>query len=699
MSRRKQRESKRTRTFVYTRFNELKAGDIKVNIIGVITTAEAPSASSKKADYTRHFELVDESWTKLVCTMLESNRDSLPKIPSYGDILCLRKVAIQPFNGRLSIRTSATTTCLLFRKEEDFKPYTNFTPISLGPTEKGRVADLKAWVAKQEICERPAKQVELDSGLEGTSIALPSTPSQAITTTATTNTSNTSNISDTSNSGYASLSRPLKNRYYDTPVRKISEQVVGNREAAIMGLLKYFKPPTASTGKDHYTVLCLIDETQSSCGIACVIFNPHKLKLPVPVAPGDVVLIKGLCINTFQGNLQGRGHENSLVGIFPSEPMVPVPEMIGDWYSLNAGEKRRLQELRAWMAAEQALLLNSRLEELTCSNYCSTVCVVVRVSVNRHNTLFLSVCDGTKPRSTVADPGPLTTLTSSPSLERLYLEQSSTVLVATVFRPNVVAGDVVQLVNLCMVGGQGSDFVELVVRDNPHYPGVVHVLPAENKTVLKFRSSLPMPASPSAPVQRHLSTLIDCADSQHATLAALQAAPVGTVRVVEVQVMGLGKEVCPQLEDICQLRCSGCKSRYLTPHPQDPDFQQLLTAGDLCVCCSTDDVLEPHRLQFMYAFTLLVTDQHSQVEVAVSGDEGKRFFSELELQAVNLYVDAEARDSHLNTLKEMTGGVCDLFATSPAPLYHPPSLNLCIAVFISCTNKRMYKVVNTRLCR
>ena len=168
MSRRKQRESKRTRTIVYTRFNELKAGDIKVsgelfpfssmfhpekqvNIIGVITTAEAPSASSKKADYNRHFELVDESWTKLVCTMLESNRDSLPKVPSYGDILCLRKVAIQPFNDRLSIRTSATTTCLLFRKEEDFKPYTNFTPISLGPTEKGRVADLKAWVAKQGV--------------------------------------------------------------------------------------------------------------------------------------------------------------------------------------------------------------------------------------------------------------------------------------------------------------------------------------------------------------------------------------------------------------------------------------------------------------------------------------------------------------------------------------------------------------------
>lgn len=494
--------------------------------------------------------------------------------------------------------------------------------------------------------------------------------------------------------------------------------MVGNREAATIGILKYFKPPTASTGKDHYSVVCLVDETQSSSGMSCVVFNPRKHKLPMPCCVGEVVIIKGLLINKFQGNLQGRGHENSLVGIFPGNPSASLPERIGNWYSMRPHELVRVQELREWADVDHPLLLNSKLAELTPANFCSTVCLVVRVSVDGRGTLVLSVCDGTKPKFPLVDPGPLTSLTSSPTLDQSFLALTSTVTVSLVFRPHVISGDVVQLLNVCLVSrspktrppgssSEGGEPMELVVRDHPQYPGAVNILPSDSEVVRKFTSTLPRPGpapekTPPPPgseqLSGQLSTLIDCPDSQHATLADVQSAPIGSVRVVAVQVVGVGKEACRKLEDICQLRCSGCKSRYLTPHPQDPDFTRLLTEGDVCVCCSADDLLEPNRLEYMYAFTLVVADQCTQMEVAVSGAEGKHFFSHLALHPTNLYVDSEARRAHWSTLHRLTGGT-DMFdskAATSAPQH--PSINLCIAVFRSSTSRRMYKIANTRLC-
>ena len=481
-----------------------------------------------------------------------------------------------------------------------------------------------------------------------------------------------------------------------------------------MGVLKYFKLPTKSSGRDHYVVLCLIDETNfASSGLSCVVFNPSKAKLPVPSGPGDVVMMKGLAINTYQRVLQGRGHENSLIGIFPTDPFAPLPEKIGDWYTMKPHEKIRVQELRSWAAKGQPLLINSRLEEMSSANYCSTVCLVVRVSVNERGTMVLSVCDGTTPKYPQRDPGILTTLTCTPTLDNAYLGNTSTVTLSPSLKPHVVAGDVVQLVNLCMnPSGKyvcaGVELMTLALQDSSRHQGALHILNPESEVVHKFREGLPRAPEPSTarlspPKAEHvitgrLSTLIDCVDSQHATLADIERAPMGSMRVAEVQVTGVGKEICSTLEDICQLRCSGCKSLYMTPRPQDADFSRLLAAGDICVCCSADDLLAPNRLEYMYAFTIIVSDRTTQMELAVSGPEGKKFFSQVGLRPTNLYVDSESRHAHWHMLHKIAGGR-ELFNTAPmSSSPEHPSLNLCIAVYLSATNRRMYKVTNTTLC-
>lgn len=121
-------------------------------MIGVVTSVNGSlpvPSKAKKAHYSCCFELVDESGTKLVCTILDSNEDDLPKSLCCGDVLCLRKVAMELFEGKLAVKTSTDTAWMLFRKQEDFKPSYNFTNISMGPTERGRLADLRDWLAAE----------------------------------------------------------------------------------------------------------------------------------------------------------------------------------------------------------------------------------------------------------------------------------------------------------------------------------------------------------------------------------------------------------------------------------------------------------------------------------------------------------------------------------------------------------------------
>lgn len=96
---------------------------------------------------------MDESETKLTCTMSDSNHDNLPGSPCYGDILCLRKVTMESCEGQLLVKTSTNTTWLLFSKKEDFKPSSNISTLSLGIAERNRLSELKTWASKQGMGE------------------------------------------------------------------------------------------------------------------------------------------------------------------------------------------------------------------------------------------------------------------------------------------------------------------------------------------------------------------------------------------------------------------------------------------------------------------------------------------------------------------------------------------------------------------
>ena len=493
-----------------------------------------------------------------------------------------------------------------------------------------------------------------------------------------------------------------------------------------MGLVKYFKPPFRSKGKDFCTVFCLIDDAQSASYLPCNLFNPYKEKLPIISCCGELLMVKGLAIKTFQNALQGVGHESSLVGLFPVDLTSP-PSMIGDWYNMKGSEIGKLQQLRQWATTvDLPLLLNSRLEELTEANYCSTVCVVVAVhrAHSGNSGVVLTVTDGTVPRHPLAtDICHLEVVSNDPVLQYLYHGLTSTVVVSTVSQPQVAAGEVVQLVNICMVKksermvyssfptGCAKDqekelVMDLMVQDHKYYQGALKVLPKDSSVTSSFKKSLPMPEGPHPSWRPEcslskLSTKVLCDFSGVATLKDIQstAAYVGSVHVIDVQVVGVGRSVCSKVEDMSQLRCPKCMTLYLTPQPQNDDYHQLFDAGDFCVCCchlQEGEVTEKVDLRYMFAFSLLVADHTAKQELMVSGSEGNTF---LHQPPTNMYSDVVARNSMLGLIYQMTGGN-DPFHHVPLDNLFSllrPTLRLGVTVINSYTGQRRYKITDTTL--
>ena len=485
-------------------------------------------------------------------------------------------------------------------------------------------------------------------------------------------------------------------------------QVVDSKAGAVIGILKFFKLPERSRGRDFFMSMCLVDESQSLYGLSCVLFNPVKDQLPVATRPGEVVLLKGLSISLYQDNLQGLGHDSTLVGIFSADPADPVPATIGEFYRLRSEERTRIQQLREWAASHPPGLLNSKLEQLSLNNYCNVMCLVVRVGTDQGGATRLTVYDGTLlKKPTKSWIGPEIFVSHDPGLEEMYEGFTSTVRVAQGLSVQVTAGDVVELVNICMVkSAVVADEVELVLEERPECLGSVTVLP-KDPVADQFRNELPKPAKPPGAVRSsqptpRLSTVLDFGPDEQpstVTLAALNEAAVGSVHMVEAKVMGMNPAIIDnEFEMLCQLRCSSCRTRYLTPQPDNPEREDLMTVGDTCICCNEEDTSESRLLRFMYCFMLIVSDHTAQTEVTVSNEKAEHFFSELKLVPGNLYFDQESRTSHWELLCALSGSDTTPIYDASKPSSNGAVLRLGLLVYTSVSGNRRYMVTNTLLC-
>ena len=118
----------------------------QVNIVGVVVDSEVLIPTKPSKSHPSYcFRVVDEAGVELECTLVGPGA---PQAPSFGDVMIVRRVSVREHADGLSVWASSDNPWWLCRKEEGFKPHSNFANLELSMTEKKRIDELIPWAAE-----------------------------------------------------------------------------------------------------------------------------------------------------------------------------------------------------------------------------------------------------------------------------------------------------------------------------------------------------------------------------------------------------------------------------------------------------------------------------------------------------------------------------------------------------------------------
>lgn len=77
----------------------------------------------------------------------------------------------------------------------------------------------------------------------------------------------------------------------------------------IFGIVKFFKSPCKTKGRDLCLTLSLVDDSYQNTdeSFVCNIFCSNDNELPVVKSVGDILRLNGVKVSRFRGELQGKG--------------------------------------------------------------------------------------------------------------------------------------------------------------------------------------------------------------------------------------------------------------------------------------------------------------------------------------------------------------------------------------------------------
>lgn len=77
----------------------------------------------------------------------------------------------------------------------------------------------------------------------------------------------------------------------------------------IFGIVKFFKSPRKSKGRDYCLTLSLVDDSfqNTDKSFVCNIFCPIEDELPLVKSVGDILRLDGISVSRFRGEIQGKG--------------------------------------------------------------------------------------------------------------------------------------------------------------------------------------------------------------------------------------------------------------------------------------------------------------------------------------------------------------------------------------------------------
>ncbi|XP_042323786.1 protection of telomeres protein 1 isoform X2 [Sceloporus undulatus] len=145
--------------YTYTPLNNLKDGTV-VNLYGAVKFFKPPYAC-KGTDYCSVVTLVDQSNTKLICTLFNTNKDALPQIYRNGDIVRFHRIKVREFSGQMQGITSIGFAALTFDGTigTPVVPRTSSKGFTFTDEDRKTVEDMRIWVASNFPSDVPSAKL------------------------------------------------------------------------------------------------------------------------------------------------------------------------------------------------------------------------------------------------------------------------------------------------------------------------------------------------------------------------------------------------------------------------------------------------------------------------------------------------------------------------------------------------------------
>ena len=478
---------------------------------------------------------------------------------------------------------------------------------------------------------------------------------------------------------------PKSIRNYGVGIRHISELSAGMRNVGVCGVVKHFKPPIKSKGRDFYTVVHIVDESSPSIGLTCIIFNPSKDKMSVVGRVGAVVLIKGVRTEPSKETeyIQAMGHEHTLVGIFSDDVDDVIPDQIGSWYDLSTQEKKRVEELKLWLKREGPLLLSTKMENVIVGHFVNLVCQVLAMAVlEDEKRAVLSVLDGTSPKVSyreldLAKSKKRWEFDSIPEQFFLYRQLANDVWVSNIDELDVIAGDIVHMINVeCFqkptnLTAPDADTGPIELRIMERHGRVIH-LEYDSTEALEFKESIPTMLG-ALPAWSNRMGVVDAdgivativnESTPSATLEEIREASEQCEYLVDVQVNP------GELNAVCVPYCPLCHEKFLAEGETN---------------CQKDGTI----LEYEFSFVLQLEDETGELEVMVRGQESRKLFSKV--FADNFIASQENMDKIMKVLHILTGknDPSSAVPSDPRYVYSRPNIQCAVTkVFTPATGEK-----------
>ncbi len=512
---------------------------------------------------------------------------------------------------------------------------------------------------------------------------------------------------------YATVSSPPAVRASAStraPVKLGDVRLGLDAETTICGVVLHLKPPTKTRKGGYFTSIVVTDETAPQEGFTMVLFGSMEEDLPKLYGKGDVILVKGLKIETFQRVLKGQGREGVYTAVvFSGHPRAGLEPRVTTGRGnapLSRAEEERVRELKEWALKQPALRLEKRsqcLEDVTLGETFDLTCQVVATafSDSRHQAV-LTVWDGTQSALTctkMRKPADIFETRVSQELADVARHISCEVVVYSADKVRAQPGDYVRLIHVTTElsslgalpdGEQPS--VQLYMAKDSYIGGGVVVLGADDAEVQDLKKRLPSTAAVRVPEFRKLkrplpasvTTVLEPTTKRRAMVCAIcECSDVPQHFLSQVKV----KRVTPaRVEDMCKLRCPSCYREF--PHE---------AVDSLCPQCTASKPGEPPPgLKYVYSFSLLVEDSSGcQLDVFVSASDAEKFIPQL---PPSVFIsDGQSREALLSRLYYLTGGN-DPFVEVPNETGWPrPWMECGIMSYKSCSDTVRFRIFDTVL--